>query len=176
MYEQWRPIDGWPYEVSSEGRIRRSEPGAHNTWVGKILTGSRDRGGYRHFKLYRDGEWGTHSLHAAACTAFHGPRPEGQEVRHLNNVKANNRSANLAWGTQTENASDRDYATGERHALAKLTDEQVAASRARYAAVKAGKAGRTQVPPGWAKREASRLGISNFALYKMLTGQTYKRA
>lgn len=61
--------------------------------------------------------------------AYLGPRPEGQQVRHLNGVKTDNRPANLAYGTALDNARDRDghgsTCRGERSRQARHTDAQV---------------------------------------------------
>lgn len=40
------------------------------------------------------------------CEAFHGLRPEGMEVRHLDGNSQNDAASNLAWGTRSENIRD----------------------------------------------------------------------
>jgi hypothetical protein len=45
-------------------------------------------------------------VHILVCSAFHGPRPEGKEVRHLDDYGLNNRPSNLCWGTREENIDD----------------------------------------------------------------------
>jgi len=45
-------------------------------------------------------------VHTLVLLAFHGPRPEKHECRHLNGNPADNRSENLAWGTRRENIHD----------------------------------------------------------------------
>jgi len=47
------------------------------------------------------------TVHSLICEAFHGQRPRGMEVRHLNGNRRDNRSENLSWGTRSENAADR---------------------------------------------------------------------
>lgn len=45
-----------------------------------------------------------YKVHQLVCEAFNGPRPfPGAVVMHLDENAANNRSANLSWGTQKEN-------------------------------------------------------------------------
>jgi hypothetical protein len=53
-----------------------------------------------------DGKVKAVSLHRQVCIAFHGDPAPGQVARHLDDVSANNRADNLAWGTRAENAAD----------------------------------------------------------------------
>jgi hypothetical protein len=74
--------------------------------------------------------------------AFEGPPPSTRHhVNHLDGVKAHNCSGNLCWATPSENQRhafrtglrsglDRQ---GEKHPMAKLTEEIVLAARAEYA-------------------------------------------
>lgn len=73
------------------------------------------------------------------CSAFHGPKPFPlAEVRHLNDIKSDDRSSNLAWGTHHENMLDasrngslihHNQRRGENHGMAKFTDDQIEAMR-----------------------------------------------
>lgn len=45
----------------------------------------------------------TYKVHSLICAAFHGPRPLGAVVIHIDEDAHNNRSKNLRWGTQKEN-------------------------------------------------------------------------
>ncbi|WP_082986256.1 HNH endonuclease signature motif containing protein [Mycobacterium gordonae] len=78
-------------------------------------------------------------VHTLVCTAFYGPRPDGMECRHLNDVKSDNRAVNLCWGTMSENHEDavrnglRHPLRGERHGRAKLSDDDVRVIRRDYA-------------------------------------------
>lgn len=45
-------------------------------------------------------------VHQLVALTFLGPRPKGQEVRHLDGNPLNNRADNLAYGTRTENIYD----------------------------------------------------------------------
>lgn len=51
-----------------------------------------------------DNKW--QYVHAVVCSAFHGPRPPGMEVRHLDGNSLNNNAENLAWGTRADNCRD----------------------------------------------------------------------
>lgn len=63
------------------------------------------------------------------CETFHGPRPSGYEVSHLNGDSLDNRAENVAWKTRAENERDKvAHGTsnrGARQHQAKLTDEDV---------------------------------------------------
>jgi hypothetical protein len=92
----------------------------------KRLQPCPDRAGYLRVKI--DGQ--PRSLHRLIAEAFHGPCPEGQECRHLNGDRADNRPSNLCWGTRSENMRDRvRHGTlnirGERNPNAKLSDDDV---------------------------------------------------
>lgn len=68
-------------------------------------------------------------IHGLVAEAFHGPRPDGMEVRHLDGDRLNNDATNLRWGTRSQNMRDKErHGTaprGERHPHAKLTDTDV---------------------------------------------------
>jgi uracil-DNA glycosylase family 4 len=107
--EAWRPVEGWPYWVSSWGRLR----GRYDRMV-KFQAKSPDRNGntYGHLKvtLKRNGartrgpdikDFGVHQL---VLGAF-GPPGEG-EVRHLNGIAWDNTAWNLTWGSSKDNRAD----------------------------------------------------------------------
>lgn len=94
--EEWRPISGFPgYEVSSLGRVV-SHRGREPREIGAVVSG------YLRVRLSRRDV----AVHALVAAAFIGPRPEGQEVRHLNGNPLDNRVQNLAYGTHSENMQD----------------------------------------------------------------------
>jgi|GEM_PF-2147731 len=74
-------------------------------------------------------------VHHLVMLVFVGKRPEGQVIRHLNDIKTDNCLDNLCYGTYAENVSDaikngRVYAgqstyNGACHHKAKLTEEIV---------------------------------------------------
>lgn len=100
--EEWRPVTGFEgrYEVSDQGRVRslprpRSRGGLLNAWVNNH---------YLRVCLGRRGM----SVHRLVAGAFLPPAGTGQDqVRHLNGDPMDNRATNLAWGTASENASDK---------------------------------------------------------------------
>lgn len=131
---EWTDVPGWPgFRVNEEGGItgpsgRVLHPMAHDSGHLYVLHRTGGRKGKQR-KLW---------VHRAVLLAFSGPCPDGMEARHLNGIPSDNRCANLAWGTRTENSDDkRRHGTmpvGERSGTAKLTDEDVVAVRDRHAA------------------------------------------
>jgi hypothetical protein len=119
---EWVDIPGYPgYAVTATGEIRGPR---------KILKQMSTDLGHRFVSAgYGKSLW----VHHAVLFAFVGPRPEGQECRHLDGNPANNSLDNLRWGTRLENM--RDKAThgteprGEERVNAKLTTSQVAQIR-----------------------------------------------
>ena len=107
--EEWRPIPGFRgyYEASSVGRIRSlprvTRDGRHLR--GRILRQSGSP--YLGVQLSVDGRATRREVHTLIAEAFHGQRPSGLEVRHLNDRKFDNRACNLEWGTRAENMHDR---------------------------------------------------------------------
>ena len=111
--EEWRAIYGWPYEVSSLGRVRRRER-AVSRRVGTFLGGSVSRG-YLDVVLCRDGTTARHRVHHLVAAAFVGPRPAGLQINHIDGDKFNNRASNLEWVTGAANIQHA-YRTGLAHA------------------------------------------------------------
>jgi hypothetical protein len=49
----------------------------------------------------------SHEVHRLIALTFLGPRPSGQEVRHLDGDALNAAASNLAYGTRSENNLDK---------------------------------------------------------------------
>lgn len=107
-YECWKSIPGFPgYEASSEGRVRSTK---RRYLVGPKIMKPGDNGqGYKYVFLAR--EDGTHKkyVHELVLSAFHGPRPEGYEAAHTNQVRHDNRMINLNWKSKEENTMDKVF-------------------------------------------------------------------
>lgn len=103
--ENWRPIPGYEatYEVSDLGKVR-SHP--RPTTPGGVLAGSADNYGYPRVALVQGGVQRSRRVHVLVMLAFVGPRPDGQEIRHLNGDRGDARLVNLAYGTHAENMHD----------------------------------------------------------------------
>lgn len=117
--EKWRDIDGWPYEVSSHGRVR-------NKRTGRILKNDVMRLGYRRATMCYKAKIRRVFVARLVLAAFRGP--SNLDSRHLDGDPTNNHLGNLAWGTRRENEQDKKR-HGTYHirgvSLAKLTIEQV---------------------------------------------------
>lgn len=110
--ERWLPVVGYEgrYEVSSLGRVRSlphtimRRNGSPYSRQGQMLTPTlhRAKGGY--LRVTIDGK--PRSVHVLMAEAFIGPRPSGNEARHLNDVRDDNRIENIAWGTRGDNLND----------------------------------------------------------------------
>lgn len=126
--EHWKPIEGWPYEVSDMGRVRRSEPDRTSP-AGKVLR-VRKGGEYHMLTLCNNGDQRRVYVHHLVLEAFVGPRPsDAHECNHRDGDKLNNRPDNLEWVTRSENikhAYENGLATPNNR---KLDPAQVAAIR-----------------------------------------------
>lgn len=115
MPENWKPIRGYggAYKVSDHGRVM-----SYMKRTPRLLSERVDKKGYRSVLLYGlDGRRRayTHRLVAEAfCTRAGGE----DQVRHLDDDKANNSAANLAWGTASDNMLDK-VRNGRHHAVNK---------------------------------------------------------
>ena len=137
--ECWLPIEGWPYEVSDHGRVRRTSP-ACGTRPGRVLRLQRDRYGYLHVDLRHAPRASRVLVHHLVLVAFVGvaPGPRGRgrsefQANHRDGHKGNNASANLEWVTGLENnrhaASTGLKARGSRHHNAVLDPTKVRSIR-----------------------------------------------
>jgi hypothetical protein len=104
--EEWKSIPGYEglYEASSFGMVR-SLP--RRKTHGRVLKPHFDRYGYGRVALSMDSKPKTWKRATLVALAFHGPRPEGMIVRHLDNDTGNDRPENLEWATQSVNMFDR---------------------------------------------------------------------
>ncbi len=123
-----RPIPGYPgYEITPNGQVwsapRYLPDGRY--WAGRWLKPSLCQG----YPFVVMGKGNTRQVHRLVLEAYVGPCPPGQQCRHLNGIRTDNRLSNLCWGTRAENVSDRTKHgktyQGEQHSNAKLTEQQV---------------------------------------------------
>jgi predicted XRE-type DNA-binding protein len=114
------------YRVGTDGSAWRLK--SNGQW--KQLHGRRHKKGYRVVTLRRAGVAYDRLVHRLILECFVGPCPDGKEACHDPDPRRdNNALTNLRWDTPKANQADRKkHGTsneGERHGLAKLTEEQV---------------------------------------------------
>jgi hypothetical protein len=98
--QEWRPVPGWEqfYEVSDLGNVwsirkrRPLKPGLSNGYYMVVLCDSGHRVSVKTANL--------------VAQAFIGPRPFGQDIRHLDGNSTNDTRSNLCYGTHRENMLD----------------------------------------------------------------------
>lgn len=109
--EEWRAVANYEglYDVSSLGRIRRNEMVTRHGHrrKGGIRRQPFNKDGYRIITLNKDGKKLTRQVHKIVAEAFLGPCPNGMVVCHNNGDPADNRVANLRYGTHAENIADK---------------------------------------------------------------------
>lgn len=126
--ERWLPIVGHEghYEVSDQGRVRsvdrvivRSD-GQRRRFRSRVLKPNLDHNGHLYVNLSRGAKPAKRRyVHRLVLETFSGAPIAGQECRHLDDDKSNNRLANLKWGSRSDNLFDA-VANG-RHYWAKRT-------------------------------------------------------
>jgi len=113
--ESWRTVPDLQdqYEVSDQGRVRSLDRtinyvhGRTGTLCTRRVKGTVLRPGEMvsgHLHVAIGGI--SRTVHSLVAAAFIGPRPESQEVRHINGHPADCRAANLEYGTRSDNAED----------------------------------------------------------------------
>jgi hypothetical protein len=139
MAEQWEQIDGWPYEVSDLGRVRRTSD-AQNWKAGRCLKPTITDG-YERVTLQSNKAKRYRCVHQLVIVAFHGPAPSSDhECNHIDGVKRNNLPGNLEWVTHKRNVHHamgiglRRPRFGSKAPNVKLDEGKVLEIREMYAA------------------------------------------
>jgi len=117
--EIWKAIPGFEgsYEASDQGRIRSLDRvvtearGRSKQVKGVVLKPAPSNSG--HMSVVPGRVAKTRSVHTLVALTFLGPPPPGHEVLHRNHTPADNRLANLKYGTRSQNLA-HDYETGNR--------------------------------------------------------------
>lgn len=121
--EGWREVEGWPYEVSSLGRVRNRS--------GRVLAQLPHNHGYMQVWMANRGRRGKEYVHRIVARAWWGEPPAPDcHADHINGVRSDNRASNVRWLSPTENRALRRFSRGEAHCCTKLSDETVRMLRA----------------------------------------------
>lgn len=120
------------YEITREGRVF-----SNTNWRGmgrRELVQQKNHDGYPSVRVTLDEKRVHYSVHTLVAFAHLPPRPSpSHEVRHLDGNKMNSCADNLAWGTQKENADDRERhgrtSRGSKHSSAIKSSNQSKAVR-----------------------------------------------
>src|ERR1041385_5111562 len=131
-----RPIPGQPgYFADEAGRIWSTKQSGSIWGMSPFVRG---RDGHLALNLTQDGKYRMFAVHSLVALAFHGPRPAGMVVMHLDDDPKNNRPSNLRYGTPAENSAQMKsrgrQARGERASAAVLTVVEVLRMRELFAA------------------------------------------
>jgi hypothetical protein len=167
---EYRKISDFPnYRVGSDGSVWSCCCiGSRNRRTGswRRLVTCPDSAGYPLATFRSAGVRRSIRVHTLVLEAFVGPRPEGQECRHLDGNPANCCLGNVRWGTHRENMEDRARhdrnPRGARQGNAKLTED---AARAILAS--------TDRSRGWCTRLARQYGVSQSHISHIIRRKTW---
>ncbi len=131
--EEWRDLPGWVglYQVSSRGRVRTVPRTVARGAITqyrirrKILrqaVGGRAKN-YRRVRLHAGRSIHAYVHHLVAL-AWHGERPIGHVVCHVNDVGHDNRAENLYYGTPADNLRDR-WGAPDPAPILDITDDEL---------------------------------------------------
>jgi len=127
----------------------------------------KDRDGYWHVRICCNKKKHYPMVHSLILLAFKGEPVQGQQCRHEDGNKDNNRPGNLFWGTSLQNNGDRirhnTIPHGEACHKSKLTEDQV---RQFIQDIKAG---------GRVNELKVALGVTKECLHSILRGHTWTR-
>lgn len=94
----------WSNLTPSKYGARHKDGHMRNLTAYIICIGER---GYKRHSVVKNRIRKNVMAHAIVADAFHGPRPEGLQIRHLDSDSMNNCPENLAYGTRAENDQDK---------------------------------------------------------------------
>jgi len=132
-----KEIEGYPgYEVDTNGvfysyRISMGRAGIRLSDKAKVIKGSLGKNGYLIHNLGKldSSDRERFYAHRLVYETFKGKIPKNMVVRHLNDIRTDNKLENLAIGTQKENIEDclknGNLAVGEKRWNSKFTEREI---------------------------------------------------
>lgn len=107
------------YEITRDGRVLS----VGSNWRGygkREMKQHIDTDGYMIVRLTTNGnKRKNYRVHTLVASQFLPKKKPGQQLRHLDGNKQNNKATNLKWGTAKENAADRELhgrtSRGKKH-------------------------------------------------------------
>lgn len=168
--ETWRPVQGWPYEVSDRGQVRRTTPPIKGKAAPMLrprhVVGNGYRTPYARVVL-QDGRERRRCVfvHQLVLEAFVSARPAGLVCNHINGDKLDNRVENLEWTTHRENQLHA-IATGLKSVAprnVKLPRERLQEIRDRHAAGEKCRA------------LAEEFGVDRSTIEQLVKGKTWRK-
>lgn len=150
---QWTEAIGFPgYSVSSVGEVKGP--------TGRILRPLRKKSGHLYVTTGPRVSRRNLMVHVAVLTAFVGPRPLGEESRHLDGNPSNNSKENLAWGDRYAQRAD-DVRNGVVRRPAGLVLDETKVAEIRSLA-------------GSSRSIAARFGVSHTTVQKIQRGERWR--
>ena len=108
-HEEWKDIPNYEglYRASNLGRVKSLEriDALGHRLKEKILKPSITHNGYYRVMLWKKSIGKFYMVHRLVWSAFNDPIPEGLQVNHINEIKADNRLSNLNLMTPKENTN-----------------------------------------------------------------------
>ena len=124
----------------------------------RVLATKVDRQGYHSVVIPNGDKRRMVRVHILMLETYVGPRPEGYEACHNNDIKSDNRLSNLRWGSKASNYADRTR-NGQWKKM-KISVEQREDIKAEYAA-----GGTTY------QKIADKYGVSSTCILRIVNGQ-----
>ena len=133
----YRLIPGYPgYSSGTDGSIWSHWLQIDGVWqisdrlIRRLREYPTDQG-YLRVRLVVNGKRLTQRVHRLVLLTFIGPCPPGQETRHSNHDRSDNRLDNISWDTHEQNIQDREavkdplFYRGSDNPSSKLTEADV---------------------------------------------------
>lgn len=168
--EEFLPVPGFKniFEVSDQGRVYRVVS-TYGRPTRKLRKPERIKGGYLRVSLQHRKKRVRILIHRLVAMVFLGDCPDGFEVNHKDGDKENNAVSNLEYVTPKENVRHSlaklgvQRASGEHHAMRKLSWQQVREVRTKWLNDRVTK-----------KQLAAEYGVSESAIGRVINRRNWK--